>query len=247
MNRTKKLISHRLKMYDYNLFKSIYNTQLNVFLCGGAILSIIKNTKINDIDLYVDNVDTFDMLYDIVVNDHDYTEVAQTDNAFTFVKGNKKIQIIIKYYINCGSDVEKYFDISVCANAYSFRTGELFISDLEGITLNKAFILNIHHPLATLTRIRKYQSRGYSFPPETELICFSNYLTELNETRFKNESEFYERFKRDIEVIDILITDSPDDIYELYSQIRNIILPDYKRRWSKARWLKKVNEEANED
>lgn len=218
----KRNIEMKLSWYDRELYHALKKSKEELWVCGGAILSIIKNVQINDIDLYVSEDTNLEVIKNIIT-ENKYKEVSTTPNAITYRRGRRCVQLITCFMLKEAKDVNKYFDFSVCSNAYGMHNNELYINDKEGIMSNHSALLTIKHPLPTIYRLKKYRDKGYTFPSHAELYCSTQYLKKYNNIKFGSYQDFYEEFKADMETVDLLMTDYPDQMWEIWGVIVNYI------------------------
>lgn len=218
----KRNIEMKLSWYDRELYHDLKKSKEKIWVCGGAILSIIKNVKINDIDLYVSDETNLEAIERIIENNK-YKQVSKTTNAITYRKGKRCVQLITCFKLKEGKDVDLYFDFSICSNAYGMHNQELYINDKEGIMTNHSSLLTIKHPLPTIYRLKKYRDKGYSFPSHAELYCSTQYLKKYQNRKFGTYHDFYEEFKADMETVDLLMTDYPDQMWEIWKIVINYI------------------------
>ena len=150
----------------------IQKPSLNIpgcFLAGGAVLSLVTKTPINDYDVYPKNEEGLIRAIEEFMDRGFCANIS--DKAVTFVlnneldsEGRRRMgQIILGYYPTAES-IFKNFDFTVCMGAYDFDTleyvfGEDFLTDIASKTLR--YNVNTLYPLASFVRTRKYTSKGY--------------------------------------------------------------------------------------
>lgn len=155
------------------------------FVAGGAVTSVFTGAKINDVDLYFKSRRAFERaVYDA------YEEglwcVAASKRAVTFADQNNNIaQLMYFDFFPTAEDIFKAFDFTVCMGAVDLDMGERskwkgaeFISVGEkhpdsGFVFHPDFLKHnsqrflkfnagTRYPLASSTRVLKYQQRGYT-------------------------------------------------------------------------------------
>ncbi|WP_273794112.1 hypothetical protein [Brucella intermedia] len=155
------------------------------FVAGGAVTSVFTGAKINDVDLYFKSRRAFERaVYDA------YEEglwcVAASKRAVTFAdQSNNIAQLMYFDFFPTAADIFKAFDFTVCMGAVDLDTGEKiewrggsrvtlgekhpdsgFIFHPDFLKHNSQRFLKFNagtrYPLASSTRVLKYQQRGYS-------------------------------------------------------------------------------------
>lgn len=147
------------------------DSQLDFWVSGGCIASILQGAKINDIDVYFNNEITGKTVKDLYIfrkpneivdvnpkyQDLEVNGKMVTSNAVTLKNG---IQIITKHY-GSPAEVRKTFDYKHCLPYYDCKTKQLFIS-VEQYALCVGKILDVNNPNAvTQHRKQKFLDRGY--------------------------------------------------------------------------------------
>ena len=155
------------------------------FVAGGAVTSVFTGAKINDVDLYFKSRRAFERaVYDA------YEEglwcVAASKRAVTFAdQSNNIAQLMYFDFFPTAEDIFKAFDFTVCMGAVDLDTGERskwkgaeFVTVGEkhpdsGFVFHPDFLkhnsqrflkfnVGTRYPLASSTRVLKYQQRGYT-------------------------------------------------------------------------------------
>jgi hypothetical protein len=146
----------------------------DMFLCGGAIASIIQGKFPNDWDVYFTNVKTQKAVIDLFMSDHS-DEIAVVDEKYREVYGhngkiitenamtlNNDIQFIIKHN-GTPDEVRMTFDFVHCLPYYHFGKDLLFISR-EQFDLCRDKKLKINNMKSVTTwRQSKFEQRGYTW------------------------------------------------------------------------------------
>ncbi len=155
------------------------------FVAGGAVTSVFTGAKINDVDLYFKSRRAFERaVYDA------YEEglwcVAASKRAVTFAdQSNNIAQLMYFDFFPTAADIFKAFDFTVCMGAVDLDTGEKiewrggsrvtlgekhpdsgFVFHPDFLKHNSQRFLKFNagtrYPLASSTRVLKYQQRGYT-------------------------------------------------------------------------------------
>lgn len=156
----------------------------NAFIAGGAVTSAFTNAKINDVDVYFKSRRAFETGVYQAYEDGLWC-VAASKRAVTFVSGDTIAQLMHFDYFPTAEAIFAAFDFTVCMGALDLDAGPK--SKWEGIQFvttgeehpESGFVL--HHdflkhnsqrflkfnagtrfPLASATRVLKYQQRGYT-------------------------------------------------------------------------------------
>lgn len=141
------------------------------FIAGGAVLSRVTKTEINDWDVYPKSKDAAVDTCIQLMSDGAYV-VNVTDRAITFkhnnhtnLKGERSIiQVMTFDSFDSPETIFDAFDFTVCMGAYDCDNKEYFFSDyfwpdVAGKTLR--FNPNTKFPLASQIRVSKYREKGF--------------------------------------------------------------------------------------
>jgi len=141
------------------------------FIAGGAILSTVTKTPINDYDIYPKNREGFENAVFHFLDDHDGIVINITDRAITIKLNDMKnddgeryiVQIITDFY-ETADDIFESFDYTVCMGAYDCDTNKFifhedFFPDIASKTLR--FNPKTKYPMASLFRVNKYKNKGF--------------------------------------------------------------------------------------
>jgi len=154
------------------------------FIAGGAVTSAFTNAKINDVDVYFKSRRAFETGVYQAYEDGLWC-VAASKRAVTFVSGDTIAQLMHFDYFPTAEDIFKAFDFTVCMGALDLdarvkshwdgvkliKTGEPhpesgFILHPDFLKHNSQRFLKFNpgtrYPLASATRVLKYQQRGYT-------------------------------------------------------------------------------------
>lgn len=158
----------------------------NAFIAGGAVTSAFTNAKINDVDVYFKSRRAFETgVYQAYENG--LWCVAASKRAVTFVSGDTIAQLMHFDCFPTASDIFAAFDFTVCMGALDFDAGPKtkwnpltsnfdtegephpesgFIFHPDFLKHNSQRFLKFNpgtrYPLASATRVLKYQQRGYT-------------------------------------------------------------------------------------
>ncbi|WP_313027848.1 hypothetical protein [Brucella sp.] len=141
------------------------------FVAGGAVTSVFTGTDINDVDLYFKSRRAFERaIYDA------YEEglwcVAASKRAVTFTdQSNNIAQLMYFDFFPSAQSIFDAFDFTICMGAVDLDAGAN--SPDSGFTFHPDFLKHnsqrflkfnagTRYPLASATRVLKYQQRGYT-------------------------------------------------------------------------------------
>lgn len=186
---------------DGGYLPTVFND--DTFITGGCIVSLLKNTDVNDYDIYFKSVEKLDnfvneILYslkeDIKFENGKYTGYQEfgslekyyedggkygviciTDNSITF---KNKIQIITRFYGQpyC---VHQNFDFVHCINYYDKDKLTLNTDALESILTNELKYVGSKFPVSSVLRLLKLTRQGWSVG-ESELCKIIKQLHDLD-------------------------------------------------------------------
>lgn len=181
-----KLFREEMK---YNLSDSIHLPDL--FIAGGAVGSVLRGEKPNDIDLYCVDLDEVITLREIILSSYGFDElkpretiqtvhcsnkekgyqpgelICFTKNSLTFKGSHCNYQIITKYAGETTSVLDN-FDFIHTMIAYNHSSNKFIYGNLYDNEIIMSSILQkqlvYHHseyPVSSLFRLKKYVQRGY--------------------------------------------------------------------------------------
>lgn len=135
------------------------------FAAGGAVTSIFTNQPINDIDVYFKSREAFEYQVAMAYEDGAWC-VASTKRAVTFsYNGGTPVQFMHFDFFPTAQDIFDAVDFTVCMGALDFDTNDFIFND-DFLKHNSQRFLRFHpgtrYPLASATRVLKYQDRGYT-------------------------------------------------------------------------------------
>lgn len=137
----------------------------DAFAAGGAVTSVFTGKPINDVDVYFKSREAFE--YQVgAAYDNGWWCVAATKRAVTFSdKGGVPVQFMHFDFFPTAQAIFDAFDFTVVMGALDFDSGEFVFQD-DFLKHNSQRFLRFHpgtrYPLASATRVLKYQDRGYT-------------------------------------------------------------------------------------
>ncbi|MBC7149036.1 MAG: hypothetical protein H5U22_06620 [Rhizobium sp.] len=135
------------------------------FAAGGAVTSVFTGKPINDVDVYFKSREAFE--YAVAdAYENSWWCVSSSKRAVTFSdNGGTPVQFMHFDFFPTAEDIFDAFDFTVVMGALDFDTGEFAFHD-DFLKHNSQRFLRFHHgtryPLASATRVLKYQDRGYT-------------------------------------------------------------------------------------
>lgn len=161
----------------------------NAIICGGAILSVFTDTKINDYDIYFKNMEDAKKMITDLGRVTFLRKSFESENAITFSSNSLTIQIICNENLigNSAMDLIEKFDFSVCMGAYDFSIDSFIVDkDFFSSIANHKLIFNtkVDYPICSMIRLLKYQEKGYSIEG-TELIKLILCINKVNISNYK--------------------------------------------------------------
>ena len=140
---------------------------LNVFLCGGAFVSLLTEDKVRDLDFFFASEEDHQKAFDRICMK--ISDKLITFNAVNFKMDNTKIQFITKLYLPTIQETLSVFDIraSMCGmTLQQIKEKSGFYSEensLFDIAKKRAVIMPNHrNPHNVVFRIAKFVKRGWS-------------------------------------------------------------------------------------
>lgn len=135
------------------------------FAAGGAVTSVFTGKTINDVDVYFKSREAFE--YAVAdAYENSWWCVSSSKRAVTFSdNGGTPVQFMHFDFFPTAGDIFDAFDFTVVMGALDFDTGEFAFHD-DFLKHNSQRFLRFHpgtrYPLASATRVLKYQDRGYT-------------------------------------------------------------------------------------
>lgn len=135
------------------------------YLAGGAVTSVFTNKPINDADVYFKTLADFEAAVESAYEDGLWC-VDISKRSVTFAdRGDTVRQYMHFDFFPTADDIFKAFDFTVCMGAFDYDAKELVLHP-DFMKHNSQRFLRFNpgtnFPLASATRVLKYQSRGYT-------------------------------------------------------------------------------------
>ncbi|MGY6251516.1 hypothetical protein ACXIUS_28965 [Bosea thiooxidans] len=142
-----------------------WNAYEGAYAAGGAITSIFTATEIRDVDVYFKSREAFELAV-CQSYDEGLWCVSSSKRAVTFADQSKNITQLMHFdFFPTAQDIFKAFDYTICMGAYDYDTKEFVFHD-DFLKHNSQRFLRFNsgtrYPLASATRVLKYQQRGYT-------------------------------------------------------------------------------------
>lgn len=133
-------------------------------IAGGAVTSVFTNKPINDVDVYFKSQAHFEGAIESAYEDG-YWCADVSKRSVTFKDGDTIIQYMHFDFFPTANDIFKAFDFTVCMGAYDYEAREMVLHP-DFLKHNSQRFLRFNpgtnFPLASATRVIKYQDRGYT-------------------------------------------------------------------------------------
>lgn len=134
------------------------------FCAGGAVTSVFTGNKINDVDVYFKSREAFELAVCQAYEDAFWC-VASSKRAVTFSDNGRIVQLMHFDFFPTAADIFKAFDYTIVMGAYDYDAKDFVFHD-DFLKHNSQRFLRFNHgtrfPLASATRVLKYQQRGYT-------------------------------------------------------------------------------------
>ncbi|HMN14546.1 MAG TPA: hypothetical protein PKD55_19690 [Bellilinea sp.] len=134
------------------------------FAAGGAVTSVFTNNTIRDVDVYFKSREAFEAAVEGAYADGFWC-VASSKRAVTFSDNGRIVQYMHFDFFPTADDIFAAFDFTVCMGAYDYDTQQ-FVFHPDFMKHNAQRFLRFNpgtrYPLASATRVLKYQERGYT-------------------------------------------------------------------------------------
>lgn len=134
------------------------------FIAGGALTSAFTGQAIRDVDMYFKDEQSFRNAVEDAYDEGLWC-VASTDRAVTFVRNNDIVQMMHFDWFETASKIFDAFDFTCCMAAFNCETDEFIFHD-DFLKHASQRFLKFHSgtrfPYGTITRVLKYQARGYT-------------------------------------------------------------------------------------
>lgn len=145
-----------------------------MFIAGGALRSLVTQTKVSDYDIFVRDDETIQEVIDALVY---RSTLYQSKNSIGIISSTgKHLQFII-----CASGTPESvigeFDFTCNQNYYEFGTKAMVIHpDAYGMQLRVN--PNARNAMGTFLRIGKFLNKGYDYPPREDMINLGVKMTQ---------------------------------------------------------------------
>ena len=134
------------------------------FAAGGAVTSVFTAQPINDVDVYFKTREAFEGAVCRAYEDGFWC-LASSKRAVTFSDNDRIVQFMHFDFFPTAQDIFAAFDFTVVMGAYDYDTKEFVLHD-DFLKHNSQRFLRFNKgtrfPLASATRVLKYQQRGYT-------------------------------------------------------------------------------------
>lgn len=135
------------------------------YAAGGAITSVFTGTDIRDVDVYFKSREAFELGV-CQSYDEGLWCVGSSKRAVTFSDRSNNITQLMHFdFFPTAADIFKAFDYTIVMGAYDYDAKEFVFHD-DFLKHNSQRFLRFNpgtrYPLASATRVLKYQQRGYS-------------------------------------------------------------------------------------
>lgn len=134
------------------------------FIAGGALTSVFTAKPINDVDVYFKSRRAFEEAV-AQAYDEGIWCIDVSKRAVTFAQGNQVMQMMHFDFFPTAYDIFAAFDFTAVMGAYDFDSGE-FTLHPDFMKHNAQRFLRFNpgtrYPLASATRVLKYQARDYT-------------------------------------------------------------------------------------
>lgn len=154
-----------------------------IWVCGGAITSLLHDFQPSDYDIFTDNVN--DLCTWVQERYGDQEDYFVNDDVINFQYAGKKIQVIKKYQSPSIEETYSRFDFTICSAGYDGEN--LYCHDMFFVD-NAQKIIQIKYwetPISTYRRTYKYVSRGFRMSHES----LHSLLHKINELNLLDELE----------------------------------------------------------
>lgn len=134
------------------------------YVAGGAITSVFTGKPINDLDIYFKSREDFETAV-AQAYDASWWNVDTSKRAVTFSDNGTIVQYMHFDFFPTAQDIFRAFDYTIVMAAYDYDTQEFVFHD-DFLKHNSQRFLRFNpgtrYPLASATRVLKYQQRGYT-------------------------------------------------------------------------------------
>lgn len=218
-------------------------------IAGGALTSILTGSEVNDIDVYFKTRDSFTNLIKDVINSEtvDYFQLiflSYTAKAVTFKQRSNGlvIQFIYTDFYPSAQDIFNDFDFTINMFAYDLQRGVIEQHKDALIHLAQRNIVvntNTRFPLASVLRLEKYKSRGFSISKQ-EHIKLLLALSKINFTSYEQVFSHIGGLYGE-SYLDYFDESEPFDLNKLIAKLGDIDTDEIPKKFNKATWVDLVN------
>ena len=149
---------------EARLIKAAAYPTKGAYAAGGAVTSVFTGKEIHDVDVYFKSREAFEEGVCQAYEDG-YWCVASSKRAVTFSDNGRIVQLMHFDFFPTAEDIFAAFDFTIVMGAYDYDTGE-FVFHPDFLKHNSQRFLRFNkgtrYPLASATRVLKYQQRGYT-------------------------------------------------------------------------------------
>jgi len=165
------------------------------FLAGGAVLSLMTNKPVNDLDLYFASREAVAEFIEenSGVYLHSVTDKSISLSLSTTKYGTKEFQLIYFDSYSNADEIFSDFDYTCCMCAYSFDDKQFYFHNdfWEHLAAKKlVFSPETKFPIISMLRVEKYQQKGFSIS-NGELRKIALAISKLN---LEDKAEFLHQY-----------------------------------------------------
>ncbi len=136
------------------------------FVAGGAVRDWFCNVpNSSDVDLWFRNVADLDTTRAALVALHG-EPAFENDGVINFRIRKHKIQLVKRVFFAGPSDVLAYFDFTISCGAVSAKEVVVHPHFFSDLCRRRLALVNLPHPRTTLTRVLKYERKGFRICPD---------------------------------------------------------------------------------
>jgi len=156
------MITEDLKQQCIDYFKSLILNELPCgFVAGGAVRDWFSRSRItSDVDVWFANESDY-VRARMAMGTPDF----ENDGLANFKRRGIKIQLIKRVYFNAPSEVLSYFDFTISCGAVSKDEVIVHPQYFVDLCRRSLVIANLPHPRSTLSRVLKYERKGFRMCP----------------------------------------------------------------------------------
>jgi len=167
----------------------------DAILCGGALISYITCTAVNDFDLFFKTPIHQAYFVQGFKDSKNFSVTVQTKNAITFSDQNGKVVQAIQSQFGPADLLFKNFDFYCCMGGYGFKDQKFYFHKrfLEDVN-NKLLIYNLEsrYPLRSLLRAKKYTEHKKFTLPAMEALKIA---LKIGDLKISNYTHLYQHME----------------------------------------------------